>query len=104
MAATRDDDRRAGLLEVVHKWQPRILPVSDEARELTEKYILQGTLSRRSEVDAKHAATAVVAGYDVIVSWNLRHLVKVKTRREISAANMLNGYKMIEIATPEEML
>ncbi|MBI4866063.1 MAG: hypothetical protein HY816_03845 [Candidatus Wallbacteria bacterium] len=78
--------------------------MSDEALELAEKYILQGTLSRRSEVDAKHAAIAVVAGYDVILSWNLRHLVKVKTRREISAANLLNGYRMIEIATPEEML
>ena len=30
--------------------------------------------------------------------------VKVKTRREINAANMLNGFRMIEIATPEEML
>lgn len=69
-----------------------------------EKYILQGTFSRRQELDARHVAAAVVAECDVIVSWNLRHMVKLKTRREVNAANLLNGYKMIEIATPEEML
>ena len=40
----------------------------------------------------------------MILSWNLRHLVKLKTRREINAANLLNGYKIIEIATPEELI
>lgn len=104
IVATRDANRRAGLLEVVRRWQPRNLAVSEEALELAEKYVLQGTLTKRQEVDARHVATAVVAGHDVILSWNLRHLVKVKTRREINAANLLNGYKMIEIATPEEML
>lgn len=67
-------------------------------------YILQGTLSRRHLVDALHVASAVVADRDVVVSWNLRHLVKVKTRREVNAANLLNGYRTIEIATPEEMI
>jgi hypothetical protein len=36
--------------------------------------------------------------------WNMQHLAKVKTRREINAANQLNGHKPIDIATPEEML
>lgn len=102
--ATRDAGHRTRLVESIQQWKPRRLPVSEEALELAEKYILQGTLTKRQEIDARHAAVAVVAGYDVILSWNLRHLVKVKTRREINAANLLNGYKMIEIATPEEML
>lgn len=101
---TPDESHRKRLLEAVRQRRPRTLPLTQEAQELAEKYILQGTLSRRHGVDAKHAAVAVVGRCDVILSWNLRHLVKVKTRREINAANLLNGYKMIEIATPEEML
>jgi predicted nucleic acid-binding protein len=101
---TPDVEHRARLLDAVHRQVPEFVDVSDEALELAEKYILQGTLSRRQEQDARHAAAAVVAECDVIVSWNLRHLVKLKTRREINAANMLNGYRMIEIVTPEELI
>ena len=54
--------------------------------------------------DAQHVAIAVVRETDVVVSWNLEHIVKVKTRREVNAINQLRGYHAIELATPEEVL
>lgn len=100
---TRDERRRAVLLETVLHWKPEVLPVGQEALELAKKYVLQGTFMQDELEDAHHAAVAVVSGCDVILSWNLGHLVKVKTRREINAANLLNGYRTIDIATPEQM-
>lgn len=104
IAATPDPDRRSELQQLLIQRTPLVLPLSPPVFELAEKYIPQGTLSRKHLADALHVASAVVADRDVVVSWNLRHLVKVKTRREVNAANLLNGYRTIEIATPEEMI
>jgi hypothetical protein len=54
-------------------------------------------------MDARHLAVAVVARVDAVVSWNLRHMVKLKTRREVNAVNLLNGYPVIEIVTPSDV-
>jgi hypothetical protein len=34
------------------------------------------------------------------VSWNFEHIVKLKTKREINAINVLLGYNQIEIIEP----
>jgi hypothetical protein len=37
------------------------------------------------------------------VSWNFEHLVKVKTRKTVNLINILEGYKEIEIISPQEL-
>ncbi len=41
---------------------------------------------------------------DLLLSWNFKHIVKMKTRRMVSATTRLAGYKEIEIWTPEEVI
>lgn len=41
---------------------------------------------------------------DVVVSWNMKHIVKLKTRMEINGINKIYGYKEIELCTPEEVI
>lgn len=36
--------------------------------------------------------------------WNMEHMVKLKTRREVRAVNILEGYREIEICTPQEVI
>lgn len=40
----------------------------------------------------------------MLLSWNFKHIVKVKTRRMVAATTRLAGYKEIEIWTPEEVI
>ena len=54
--------------------------------------------------DGLHIATATVHGIDGVVSWNLKHMVKLRTRREVKAVNIFEGYKEIEICTPMEVI
>ena len=49
-------------------------------------------------------AIATVYQADVVVSWNLKHMVKLKTRREVKAINILEGFREIEICTPLEVI
>jgi len=56
------------------------------------------------EDDALHIAIASVNNLDVIVSWNYKHIVKLKTKREVTGINALLGYKEIEIYSPLEVI
>jgi hypothetical protein len=38
-----------------------------------------------------------------VVSWNFEHLVKVKTRKSVNLVNVLEGYREIEIVSPQEL-
>jgi hypothetical protein len=38
-----------------------------------------------------------------VVSWNFEHLVKVKTRKSVNLVNILEGFKEIEIVSPQEL-
>jgi len=50
-----------------------------------------------------HIAIATVNGIDSVVSWNLEHIVKIKTIVEVNRINIKKGYKQIFIITPEEI-
>ena len=50
--------------------------------------------------DAVHIAVATINSLDILVSWNFEHIVKLKTKREVNAVNVLLGYDPIEIIEP----
>jgi hypothetical protein len=54
--------------------------------------------------DARHAAYASIAGADVLVSMNLRHLVNEWAERRLNAVNLREGYVLVGVRTPEEVL
>lgn len=101
---TRDETKRRMLRDLVERHQPEIL-ISDEEEvvALAKRYIAEGVILPSARDDAIHVATAVVEGVDVLVSLNMRHIVHVRTRRGINGINKMEGYREIEIATPEEV-
>lgn len=53
--------------------------------------------------DALHVAIATVNDIRYLLSWNFKHLVKVKTRRMVSLLNTNYEYSTIEIIAPPEL-
>ena len=80
------------------------LAISEDAERLADKYVEEGIIPNKHREDALHIAMAAVYEYDVVVSWNFEHMVKVKTRREVQGVNIMMGYKSIDIATPAEVI
>ena len=74
-----------------------------ESDALADKYIAEGVVSDSSLNDCKHVALAAIAGADVLVSWNCKHIVKLNKIRKYNAINRLLGYREIEIRTPYEV-
>jgi len=79
------------------------IPYDAEARELAAAYIAAGALGQESPEDAAHVAAATVAGADLLLSWNFRHLVNYERIRKFNSLNVAHGYRRIEIRSPLEV-
>jgi predicted nucleic acid-binding protein len=77
------------------------LQVTDETTRLAEKIIYEGILTQKSYDDCLHIACATLAECDIILSWNFKHLVNIKTINGVRGINMLKGYKSIDIYSPD---
>ena len=96
--------KRDDLLKLMGDFSLVTLPRNEEVDVLAERYIRERIIPAKHLDDALHIAIATVNNLDVIASWNFEHLVKLKTRREVQAINVLMGYRGIEICSPQEIL
>lgn len=82
---------------------PEFVLVTEEATQLADAYLARQILSTNFADDALHIALATVAGVDLLVSWNFKHIVHFDKIRQFSAVNLENGYKPLEIYSPREV-
>jgi hypothetical protein len=75
-----------------------------EAEALAEAYLAHGIVGPGGRSDALHVALATIGRVDVMVSWNFRHIVNLGRIRMFNAVNLEQGYGLIEIRTPREVL
>ncbi len=80
-----------------------MLNVSNEIRELAEKYIERKIISKKFFDDATHIALATVANVDLLVSWNFKHIVHFEKIRLFNSVNLELGYGEIKIYSPREV-
>ncbi len=101
LEATPNPERRARLLR-------RIAPIgclsiSPDMRALAKDYVDHDIIPEAYEDDALHIAAAVLAGQDVLASWNFRHMVNRRRRALVNLLNASRDLPTIEILTPPEL-
>ena len=79
------------------------LEIDKDCLSLARDIIATGILTEKSFEDSQHIAVAVLNKCDVIVSWNFKHLVNIKTINGVRAITNLQGYSSIDIVSPEMM-
>jgi len=82
----------------------RLVPVDSEVFALRDAYVSAGVVGARRADDAAHVAAATIAGADVIVSWNFRHMVHVEKIRAYNEVNASRGHRAIDIRSPLEVI
>lgn len=97
-------DKQELLAGEIHKYKPVVLEDSDESQELVSYYLRNGLLTENQMADLGHVAIATVNEMDILASWNMRHIVKRRTRTMVNALNQLRGYRTLDICTPEEAI
>jgi rRNA-processing protein FCF1 len=78
--------------------------VNDEMIQLAEKYMEQKIVSEKYYSDALHIAVATIIGVDVLVSWNFKHIVNLDRIKLFNSVNLREGYTILEIRTPREVV
>jgi predicted nucleic acid-binding protein len=92
------------LMQFVNEIDVTILPLTDEVKELANKIVKWGILTEKSIDDCRHIACAVIQGCEIIVSWNMKHLVNVKTVNGVRGVSLSEGYRTIDIGTPQFLI
>jgi hypothetical protein len=65
--------------------------MTPEAAELAEAYLRHMILPRNYRDDARHIALATIAGADLVVSGNFRHIVHYQKIQKFNAVNLEMG-------------
>ena len=94
---------RGKLLKVVVKNKIRIWRTNEMVWTLAELYLKTGMIPSEFAADPEHIAAATQLGVDVLVSWNLRHIVNVRTKTMVKEINSKFGYKVPDIVRPDEV-
>lgn len=95
------DEKRNKFMNVISDFDK--LEVTDEVKELADEYIKEEIFPKKYYDDALHVAIATVNDIGYLLSWNFKHLVKVKTRKLVSLVNTKYDYSSIEIIVPPEL-
>jgi len=80
------------------------IEITDEIYELAELYLKEKIITRKYADDALHIAVATYYNVNVLVSWNFRHIVNLQKIHQFNAVNMREGYNILEIRTPMEVI
>ena len=81
-----------------------IIKVTKEMEQLADKYIEQGVVSENFRDDALHIAIATLSDVQLLVSWNFRHIVNYRRIRLFNSVNIAEGYTLLEIRSPRELI
>ena len=52
--------------------------LTDEAKQLAEKYVAENVVGRTSMADCQHIALATINKAGVLASWNFKHIVNLE--------------------------
>ena len=101
---TKDEQKRNNMLAIISEYDVGVFEDDSEADVLADMYIREGVIPIKYRDDALHIAVATIEEMHLILSWNFQHIVKLKTRHMVNAINLREGYRTIEICSPEEVI
>jgi len=81
-----------------------IVELTEEAKELADKYIAEYVVGKTSLDDCRHIALATINRVDVLVSWNFKHIVNLTRIKGYNGVNLKNGYQTLEIRNPKDLI
>ena len=78
--------------------------LTEEAVKLADSYIIEKVVGKTSLEDCRHIAMATIHKVDVLASWNFKHIVNLDRIKGYNSVNLRQGYQMIEIRSPKDLI
>ena len=98
--------RKEQLFSIISKYNLEIYnEVSSEVEELAALYIKKQIIPTSKFEDALHIAFSTVYDFDILLSWNFKHLANIKKQIAINSLNEQEGYqKKLFLTNPMEVI
>jgi predicted nucleic acid-binding protein len=98
------EPKRSRMLSLIDKHNAQVFDINAESVRLANVYVQKGVIPERFRLDAIHIAIASVHNLDFVISFNFKHINKIKTKNMTALINIEEGYKPVMICTPMEVL
>jgi hypothetical protein len=99
-----DEPKRTEMIELIEKYNIRVLEISEETDRLANVYVSERIIPVKYLLDSAHISTATVNHLDCVLSFNFRHINKLKTKEMTALVNARERYRNVIICTPMEVL
>ena len=103
---TKNVIRKNELLSLIKKYKLMVFnSLNEEIENLARLYIDKNIIPESKFEDALHLAFATFYEFDILLSWNFKHLANIKKEIEINSINALNGFeKRLNLTNPMELI
>ena len=100
-----DEEKQDKLIKYIDEIDYEEYSYDNDTAELADLIIQEGILHSKSRDDALHIASAILSNCDIILSWNFKHLVNVKTINGVRKVCFNRSFnKIIDIYSPNILL
>jgi hypothetical protein len=92
------------ILKIIPDKFLEIVESNHETEQLARLYITRGVVTENFFLDALHISIATFFNVAVLTSWNFKHIVNLDKIRKYNSVNIEQGYKLLEIRSPRDIL
>jgi predicted nucleic acid-binding protein len=98
--------KKNNLLHAVKQYNLKVYDtVNDEIETLANLYVKSKVIPQHKYEDALHIAFCTYYEFDILLSWNFRHLANIKKQLAVNSINKNNGYcKDLNLFNPMEVI
>ena len=90
---------------ILEKYKFKIILLNEEVELLADCYLKEGVIPIRKVEDARHIAIATVNNFDVLLSWNFKHLANINKKYKVKTINEREGYHYpLDLLTPIQLI
>jgi predicted nucleic acid-binding protein len=98
------EPKRGKMLALVNEYNITVLDDSNEVKYLAGLYIAEKIIPLNYGNDSVHIAIASTYGLDCVLSYNFKHINRLKTKIHTERVNQAEGYNGVMICTAKEVL
>jgi len=99
-----NESKRSIMLDYLTQIDYTILEIDENVKDFANKLNEQNVLSIKRLDDCLHIGCAVINSCNMIISWNFKHIVRVKTISGVRYISSILGYNEIIICSPSMII
>ena len=99
------EERKLEMLNHIKNYDLPFEMFNAEAERLAKIYVAEGVIPAKKFDDARHIGLATVKNFDILLSWNFKHLANFNKKNKVKLINEREGYFYpLDLLTPIQLI